>query len=71
MVRHEDGRGEVWLSAKEVGRILGMDPKSVGRWARAGKLPFRATLGGHRRFKESEIREIARNLRAGGQGWAP
>ena len=33
-----------------------VNPKTVTRWARAGKLNAIRTLGGHRRFKASEIR---------------
>ena len=28
-----------------------------------GKLPFLKTLGGHRRYREAEIRELAEELR--------
>jgi excisionase family DNA binding protein len=37
--------------------------KTVSRWAKEGKLPFLKTLGGHRRFPEAEIRELAEELR--------
>lgn len=33
-------------------------PKTVTRWARAGKLSSIKTLGGHRRYRESEVREV-------------
>jgi excisionase family DNA binding protein len=35
----------------------------VSRWAKEGKLPFMKTLGGHRRYPEAEIRELAEKLR--------
>ena len=38
-------------------------PKTVSRWAKEGKLPFLKTLGGHRRYPEAEIRELAEELR--------
>lgn len=41
----------------EVARLAGVDPKTVTRWAKAGKLPSIRTLGGHRRYKESVVRE--------------
>jgi excisionase family DNA binding protein len=43
------------LTPAEVAAILYVDPKTVTRWARAGKLNFVLTPGGHRRFLESEI----------------
>ena len=35
------------------------NPKTVTRWAKAGKLTSIRTLGGHRRYKESEVRALA------------
>jgi excisionase family DNA binding protein len=35
-----------------------VDPKTVTRWAQAGKLSAVRTLGGHRRFHEAEVREL-------------
>jgi predicted site-specific integrase-resolvase len=33
-----------------------VDPKTVTRWARDGKLTSIRTLGGHRRYQEAEVR---------------
>src|SRR4028118_1652621 len=33
-------------------------PKTVPRWAKAGKLSSIRTLGGHRRYRESEVRAL-------------
>ena len=35
-----------------------VDPKTVTRWAKAGKLSSIQTLGGHRRYLESEIQAL-------------
>ncbi len=35
-----------------------VDPKTVTRWAKAGKLTSIRTLGGHRRYRESEVRQL-------------
>jgi excisionase family DNA binding protein len=35
-----------------------VDPKTVTRWAKAGKLTSIRTLGGHRRYREAEVREL-------------
>jgi len=32
-----------------------VDPKTVTRWAKAGKLSAIRTLGGHRRYSEAEV----------------
>jgi len=44
------------LLPSEVAARFRVDAKTVTRWARAGKLSSVRTLGGHRRFRESEIR---------------
>lgn len=44
------------LTPSEVAALFRVNPKTVTRWARAGKLNAIRTLGGHRRFKASEIR---------------
>ena len=46
------------LTPAEVAAMLRVDPKTVTRWAKAGKLNAIRTLGGHRRFRESEIRQF-------------
>ena len=50
-------------AAGEVAGLLYVSPKTVSRWAKEGKLPFMKTLGGHRRYPEAEIRELAEELR--------
>jgi len=35
-----------------------VDPKTVTRWAKAGKLGSIRTLGGHRRYREIEVRAL-------------
>jgi excisionase family DNA binding protein len=46
------------LSCAEVARRFGVDPKTVTRWAKAGKISAIRTLGGHRRYKESEVNRL-------------
>lgn len=49
---------EVLLTPSEVAKLFRVDPKTVTRWAKAGKLTSIRTLGGHRRYKESEVRSL-------------
>jgi excisionase family DNA binding protein len=51
-----------YLLVGEVAEILQVSPKTVCRWAMDGKLPFQRTLGGHRRYPEHAIRELAASL---------
>ena len=46
---------ETLLTPSEVAALFRVDPKTVTRWAKAGKLTSIRTLGGHRRYKESEV----------------
>jgi len=46
---------EVLLTPAEVAALFRVDPKTVTRWAKAGKLTAIRTLGGHRRYRQSEV----------------
>jgi excisionase family DNA binding protein len=49
---------EALLTPAEVASMFRVDPKTVTRWAKAGKLTSIRTLGGHRRYRESEVRSL-------------
>jgi excisionase family DNA binding protein len=61
--QRKGGEAPSYLLAGEVADILHVSPKTVSRWAKEGKLPFLKTLGGHRRYPEAEIRDLAEGLR--------
>lgn len=46
------------LTTSEVSALFRVDPKTVTRWAKAGRLTSYRTLGGHRRYLESEVRAL-------------
>lgn len=46
------------LTPSEVAGMFRVDPKTVTRWAKAGKLTAIRTLGGHRRYNEAEVRGL-------------
>lgn len=46
------------LTPAEVAALFRVDPKTVGRWATAGRITTIRTLGGHRRFRASEVRRL-------------
>jgi len=46
------------LTPSEVATMFRVDPKTVTRWAKAGKLSAIRTLGGHRRYSEAEVRML-------------
>ncbi len=49
---------EVLLTPAEVAKLFRVDPKTVTRWAKAGKLTAIRTLGGHRRYRRSEVQSL-------------
>ena len=49
---------EKLLTPAEVASLFRVDPKTVTRWAKAGKLNSIRTLGGHRRYREAEVRAL-------------
>jgi excisionase family DNA binding protein len=50
------------LTPAEVAALFRVDPKTVTRWAKAGKLTSIRTLGGHRRYKESEVKALLKSI---------
>lgn len=50
------------LSRGRVAEMFGVDPKTVTRWAKAGRLRATRTPGvtglGHRRYRESDVRAL-------------
>ena len=68
-VRNDHGRTgtraseqKLFLTRAEVAATFGVSSSSVGRWARAGRLPYVLTLGGRRRFPRDKILELAAEL---------
>jgi excisionase family DNA binding protein len=56
-----DRQPEVLLTPAEVASLFRVDPKTVTRWARAGKLTAIRTLGGHRRYRQSEVQSLLKS----------
>ncbi len=46
------------LTPAEVAALFRVDPKTVTRWAKAGKLSSIRTLGGHRRYRAAEVQAL-------------
>jgi excisionase family DNA binding protein len=46
---------EPLLTPGEVAAIFRVDAKTVTKWANAGRISCIRTLGGHRRYRESEV----------------
>lgn len=50
------------LTPGEVAALFRVDPKTVTRWATAGRIGSIRTPGGHRRFRESEVNQLLAEL---------
>lgn len=64
---HVPPEPEALLTPAEVAALFRVDPKTVTRWAKAGKLSAIRTLGGHRRYRAAEVQALL----AGVQGVDP
>ena len=53
---------EPLLTPAEVAGMFRVDPKTVTRWAKAGKLTSIRTLGGHRRYRAEEVRTLLEGI---------
>ena len=47
-----------WLTLGQACRLLGVDESTLRRWADSGQVRAFRTLGGHRRFAESDVHEL-------------
>jgi excisionase family DNA binding protein len=59
--------GDELLTPSEVAKLFRVDPKTVTRWAKAGKLSSIRTLGGHRRYQAAEVHRLLAAQRTGEQ----
>jgi len=46
------------MTPAEVAALFRVDPKTVTRWADAGKMTAVRTLGGHRRYQRDEVQNL-------------
>jgi excisionase family DNA binding protein len=46
------------LTPVEVARLFRVNPKTVTRWADSGHINSLRTAGGHRRFRQADVREL-------------
>ncbi|APX34336.1 excisionase [Brachybacterium sp. P6-10-X1] len=59
---HEPGDpGAELMTPAQVAKMFHVDPKTVTRWAQAGKLSYMRTLGGHRRYRRDEVVDLLRD----------
>jgi len=53
-----DSQSDRLLTPGEVAALFRVDPKTVTRWAASGRISSIRTPGGHRRYREVEIRAL-------------
>ena len=64
-MRAEPLDAEMLLTPAEVAGMFRVDPKTVTRWAKCGKLTSVRTLGGHRRYRAAEVQELLATAASG------
>ncbi|WP_040792734.1 BldC family transcriptional regulator [Nocardia paucivorans] len=62
MTANTVGAQDTLMTPGQVAALFHVDPKTVTRWAHAGRLGSLRTPGGHRRFRESEVRRLLESL---------
>jgi excisionase family DNA binding protein len=50
---------EEYLRPAEAATLLHVSPQTISRWAKEGRIGYVLTLGGHRRFRATEVRRLA------------
>lgn len=48
------------MTPGEVAEAFRVDPKTVARWAKAGKIASIRTIGGHRRYARADVEALLR-----------
>jgi excisionase family DNA binding protein len=59
-------KDDALLTPAEVAALFRVDPKTVTRWAKAGKLSSIRTLGGHRRYRADEVKQFLEGIKLEG-----
>lgn len=67
----DQNQDERLLTSGEVGKLFRVDAKTVSRWAARGVLGSVRTVGGHRRFRETDVRALMDANSEGGQHEMP
>ena len=57
MMPGDEAGNDRLLTPSEVAEMFRVNPKTVTRWARTGRLRAIKTIGGHRRYRLSEVRK--------------
>jgi len=55
---NDESPGDRLLTPGEVAALFRVDPKTVTRWAKSGRVSSIRTPGGQRRFRESEMHAL-------------
>jgi excisionase family DNA binding protein len=54
------GHPDELLTPHQVAALFAVNPKTITRWAKAGKIAHVRTLGGHRRYRRKEVVDLLR-----------
>lgn len=68
--RKPDLEVEQLLTPAEIAALFRVDPETLTRWAKLGKLRAISTLGSHRRYRETDVRAALADV-GPGLSWDP
>ena len=51
----DSGQVPEFMTPAEVAKVFRVDPKTIARWAKEGKIASARTPGGHRRFRRDDV----------------
>lgn len=55
---------DAWLTPAEAAEKFGVKTRTLINWVRAQRLEAQRTVGGHRRYRESDVEALVAELRA-------
>lgn len=65
-----ESSAEEFLRPAEAARLLHVSPQTISRWAKEGRIGYVVTLGGHRRFRATEVHRLAGGGAPQPEAWA-
>lgn len=57
-----------YLRSSQAAKLLQVSTKTIGRWAREGKLDSVTTIGGHRRYSRVAVEQLLTYMKGQGNG---
>ena len=63
-IRNPSSAQPEWLTLGQAAKYLGVAQSTIRKWSDQGRVPAFYTPGGHRRYRESEVRALLAGIPA-------